>query len=289
MKHIVGFSGGIDSQACARWVLNRFPAEDVILLNSNAGGNEHPLTEAFVKEYSEKVHPVIRVFAKAEDVERPYDRRRIEEKIGTEAELTFDDMAASIGIFPNNRNQFCTTYLKLAPQRRWHRLNTPDGDFERYTGVRRDESRRRAGTPWREWDDYFDCYVNNPLADWTKQMAFDNVRQFNEPINPLYSLGFSRVGCAPCVNANKEDIEQWAERFPEVIDKVRAWEKKVGRTFFVPLIPNITPREINGKLQKFNWIDEVVEWSRTDRGGRQFNILKGLERPACESKFGLCE
>ena len=23
MKHIVGFSGGIDSQACARWVLNR--------------------------------------------------------------------------------------------------------------------------------------------------------------------------------------------------------------------------------------------------------------------------
>lgn len=25
MKHIVGFSGGVDSQACARWVLNRFP------------------------------------------------------------------------------------------------------------------------------------------------------------------------------------------------------------------------------------------------------------------------
>lgn len=25
MKHIVGFSGGVDSQACARWVLNRYP------------------------------------------------------------------------------------------------------------------------------------------------------------------------------------------------------------------------------------------------------------------------
>jgi len=23
IKHVVGFSGGIDSQACARWVLNR--------------------------------------------------------------------------------------------------------------------------------------------------------------------------------------------------------------------------------------------------------------------------
>ena len=29
-KHIVGFSGGIDSQACALWVRNRFPREDVI-------------------------------------------------------------------------------------------------------------------------------------------------------------------------------------------------------------------------------------------------------------------
>ena len=37
MKHIVGFSGGIDSQAAALWVLNRFPREDVILLNSDAG------------------------------------------------------------------------------------------------------------------------------------------------------------------------------------------------------------------------------------------------------------
>lgn len=31
MKHILGFSGGVDSQAAAGWLLNRFPAEDVIL------------------------------------------------------------------------------------------------------------------------------------------------------------------------------------------------------------------------------------------------------------------
>jgi hypothetical protein len=44
MKHIVGFSGGIDSQACARFVLNHFPAEDVILLNTTAGHNERNST-----------------------------------------------------------------------------------------------------------------------------------------------------------------------------------------------------------------------------------------------------
>lgn len=56
MKHIVGFSGGIDSQACARWVLNHFPPEDVLLLNSDAGGNEHPLTTEFVV-LIEKAYP----------------------------------------------------------------------------------------------------------------------------------------------------------------------------------------------------------------------------------------
>jgi 3'-phosphoadenosine 5'-phosphosulfate sulfotransferase (PAPS reductase)/FAD synthetase len=68
MKHIVGFSGGIDSQACARWVLNRFPAEDVILMNSDAGGNEHPLTVAFVDDYHRTIHPVMRVTAIHADI-----------------------------------------------------------------------------------------------------------------------------------------------------------------------------------------------------------------------------
>ena len=68
MKHIVGFSGGVDSQACARWVLNRYPVEDVLLVNTNAGGNEHPLTDAFIRSYSERVHPVIVVEAKMSDL-----------------------------------------------------------------------------------------------------------------------------------------------------------------------------------------------------------------------------
>ena len=59
VKHVVGFSGGIDSRATARWVLNRYPPEDVILINSDVGGHEHPITTEFVHKYSETVHPVI--------------------------------------------------------------------------------------------------------------------------------------------------------------------------------------------------------------------------------------
>src|SRR3990167_10777642 len=63
MKHIVGFSGGIDSQAVAGLILNKYDANDVILLNSNAGGNEDPLKDEFVQWYSDNCHPVIRVHA----------------------------------------------------------------------------------------------------------------------------------------------------------------------------------------------------------------------------------
>jgi 3'-phosphoadenosine 5'-phosphosulfate sulfotransferase (PAPS reductase)/FAD synthetase len=286
MKHIVGFSGGIDSQACARWVLDRFPGEDVILLNSDAGGNEHPLTTAFVDEYSRLVHPVIVVQPLMLDL---WSTEGFAETRGFDSNepLTFERMIEVKGRSPSRKAQFCTEILKLRPQKRWVAANVTE-EYERYTGLRRDESEHRRETPIREWNDYFDCYVNHPLADWGKQRCFDSVK--GEPINPLYRIGFGRVGCAPCINSGKEDIARWAERFPEMIDKIRGWEAHTGNTFFSPCVPGIQPRlDGRGTMSKHNWIDEVVEWAKTDRGGYQFNIFKSLETPSCESQFGLCE
>lgn len=282
VKHIVGFSGGIDSQAAARWVLNRYPKENVILTNSNAGGNEHPLTDEFVDWYSANVHPVEKVVAIISDMwltpgfaeTKGYDGNAI---------LDFPTMIEIKGRPPSRKAQFCTEKLKLIPQRRWIRQQFgPDGPFEgwdyiRYTGVRRDESNARAGQQIEQWDNWYDCPLVAPIADWTKQMCFDYVKAHGEQINPLYTLGFNRVGCAPCINSGKEDIRNWNDRFPEMIDKIRSWEKRTGRTFFAPCIP--------GKAT--NFIDEVVEWSQTSRGGTQFQMFP--ERPACESKYGLCE
>jgi 3'-phosphoadenosine 5'-phosphosulfate sulfotransferase (PAPS reductase)/FAD synthetase len=285
-KHIVGFSGGIDSQACARWVLDRFPGEDVILLNSDAGGNEHPLTTSFVEEYSRTVHPVIVVQPLTLDM---WKTEGFAETKGLNSNdpLTFERMMLLKGRPPSRKAQFCTEVLKLRPQKRWVAANVTE-EYERYTGLRRDESEYRRLTPIREWDDYFDCWVNHPLAELGKQACFDMVK--GEPINPLYSLGFGRVGCAPCINSGKDDITRWATRFPEMIAKIRGWEALTHQTFFSPCVPGIQPRlDGRGKISVHNWIDEVVDWAKTDRGGFQFNILKGLEVPSCESKFGLCE
>lgn len=287
MKHIVGFSGGIDSQACALWVRNRYPAEDVILTNSTAGGWEDPLTQLFVHEYSRDVHPVVVLSAKVSDM---WETPGWAEKRGFDgsADLTFETMVKIKGCAPSRKTQFCTEKLKLVPQRKWIRAEFgPGGEFEgkefcRYTGVRREESESRKNAALVSWDDWYDCQLHAPIADWTKQMCFDYVKAHGEQINPLYAMGFNRVGCAPCINSGRDDILMWLIKRPEMIEKVRRLEADTGRTFFAPMVPG----------QRTNSIDMVLDWAMTiKRGGHKdqqaFPIL--MERPACESKYGLCE
>lgn len=284
MKHIVGFSGGIDSQACARWVLNRFPAADVILTNSDAGGWEDPLTIGFIDWYSANVFPVTRTNAIVADMWKTPGFAETKGLDGN-AVLTFEEMVRIKGRPPSRKAQFCTEKLKLEPQRRWLKVMFgPGGIFDgvaycRYTGVRREESEARKNAPIFAWDDWFDCDLNSPIADWTKQMCFDYVQFHAEPVNPLYALGFNRVGCAPCINSGKDDVLNWDIRRPEMIEKIRGLESRTGRTFFSPCVPGMYT----------NTIDQVLEWARTSRGGRQqqFPILH--EREGCESKYGLCE
>lgn len=282
MKHIVGVSGGIDSQATALWVRNRYPAEDVILLNSDAGGNESPITTAFIEEYSRDVFPVLTISAIIADMwETPgYAEKR--GYCGTDR-LTFGLMMSIKQMPPSRKKQFCTEKLKLVPQRRWMREAFGPGgiyegeEFIRYAGVRRDESNSRATAPYSEWDNYYDCELVRPIMDWTKPMCFEYVRAHREAVNPLYSLGFARVGCAPCINSSKADIRAWADRDPSMIDKIRGWEQSTGITYFMPVHRDGVP----------NTVDAVLDWARRDwrRGGE---LLVLPERPSCESKYGLC-
>ena len=202
LKHVVGFSGGIDSQACADWVLENFPKEDVILMNSNAGGNEHPLTTEHVEWYSANVHPVVLVEPIVADMDGR-EREEVERRgLKPTDPLTFDLLASLKKCWPTGLQQFCTTHLKLEPQRRWIREHLSDVAYIRYSGVRRDESERRKDTPRLSWDKYFDCELVCPLVEWTKEQCFAFVQGRGERINPLYMMGFSRVGCSPCVNSS---------------------------------------------------------------------------------------
>lgn len=286
--HIVGFSGGIDSQACLHVVRKRFGDRRVIALNSDVGGHEHPITTEFIWQFSAEVFPVETVTPLIKDLggrgTRPGATKDRRDRYADDDVLTFERLAEIKGIFPSRQKQFCTEYLKLVPAKRWCRDNVEAFGvaYERYAGVRCDESNKRKGTPDRMWDDVFHCWLNYPIRCWTKDECFAVCKAAGEPINPLYTMGFGRVGCAPCINSGKEDVRQWAARFPEMIDKVRAWERRVGKTFFMPVVPGM----------KINWVDDVVRWSRTERGGKQFSlpiVEAEADRGECSSRYGLCE
>lgn len=286
MKHIVGFSGGIDSQATVRWVRNRFGDANTVVLFSDAGGNENQATYRFVAQYSENIFPVTRIQPIVADMAGRNPGKIAELGLRPEDALSFDTMARIKGMFPKTHIRFCTTHLKLEPQKRWtndNRKTVLAGGFERYIGVRRDESDGRAHVDFREYDDVFMCWLNRPLADWTKEMCFSFVKAHGETWNPLYDLGFARVGCAPCINAGKEDIRLWASRDPRMIDKIRKWEREVGYTFYA-----------SGKVpgMEINWIDDVVEWAKTKRGGRQYELPlleADVQSGMCMNKYGFCE
>lgn len=91
----------------------------------------------------------------------------------------------------------------------------------------------------------------------------------------------------PCVNCNKAELFEIARRFPIEIERVAKWEqlvkmasKRQAATFFPTA---------NGQG---DGIHEVVEWSKTAYGGKQYDLLKALEFedvPLCSSVYGLCE
>src|SRR5689334_16367546 len=93
MKHIVGFSGGIDSQACARWVIERFGHENTIIINSDAGGNEDPMTTAHVEWYSANIHPVVMLSPIIADMGNRAKGKIAELGLAPTDPLTFDLLA----------------------------------------------------------------------------------------------------------------------------------------------------------------------------------------------------
>ena len=66
------------------------------------------------------------------------------------------------------------------------------------SGVRREESSTRAGTPLVDWDERHGLLKLNPLAAWTSQDLVGYAQQHGVPQNPLMAQGYPSIGCAPC-------------------------------------------------------------------------------------------
>ncbi|MEU8436263.1 phosphoadenylyl-sulfate reductase [Streptomyces sp. NPDC029216] len=84
------------------------------------------------------------------------------------------------------------------------------------TGLRRDESPTRAGTPVVGWDEKRRKVKISPIARWTQDDVEAYVAEHGVLTNPLLMDGYASVGCAPCTRrvAEGEDARagRWAGR-----------------------------------------------------------------------------
>lgn len=204
----------------------------------------------------------------------------------------FLDLCIATGRFPNAMARFCTTELKVFPiqEKLIFPLLKKHGKVRSWQGIRAEESFKRSKMTIHEKLDG-NIWAYRPLLNWSANDVFNIHFKHNIKPNPLYSKGMKRVGCMPCIMVTKDEIAEISKRFPEVIDRLRAWEDTVSK---VCKKGNATIFKYKGKDPLLDYkkhgIDSAVDWAMTTRGGKQYDLFKKLEDvPQCSSFYGLCE
>jgi phosphoadenosine phosphosulfate reductase len=81
------------------------------------------------------------------------------------------------------------------------------------SGVRRVDSDTRADSVRFGWDERFDRWKLNPLADWTDKQVWNHIKENHVPYNPLHDQGYPSIGCMPCTTKPADGDEVRAGRW----------------------------------------------------------------------------
>ncbi|AZC81152.1 phosphoadenosine phosphosulfate reductase family protein [Pseudomonas chlororaphis] len=314
-QNIVSVSGGKDSTATLL-VAIALEAPNLQAVFADTG-NEHDLTYEYL-DYLEQTTGISISRVRADFSHRIAGKRRFIETKWREQGVPevvvlaalevlqptgnpFLDLCLWKGRFPSRKAQFCTMELKRDPM--LEQVAMPlmgNGDMIiSWQGVRADESITRRYLP--ECDEVGGGLFNyRPILKWDIPAVFEAHRYMGIKPNPLYSQGMARVGCMPCINCRKDELREIALRFPEVIDRIDRWERitqqasKCGAaTFFAGSnakhpkgsIANMSAPEV----MEIASIRQAVEWSKTARGGIQYDLMIATDATACSSAYGLCD
>lgn len=202
--------------------------------------------------------------------------------------------------FASRMQRWCTRELKIEPLRRYYDAIEADGSITvTVTGIRHEEGTRSNGRGEAleaEDDVAWGGWMWRPIVRWTIADVLAIHHRHGVPVNPLYQRGHDRVGCYPCVMASKEDVRLVADHSPERIAEIRDLEAAVtaertrrneetpGRYAFNDAHFFRTVMRDKPTMP----IDEVVAWSRTERGGRQLPMFPPVPDGGC-FRWGLCE
>jgi 3'-phosphoadenosine 5'-phosphosulfate sulfotransferase (PAPS reductase)/FAD synthetase len=305
-QHLVNVSGGKDSTACYLLAIESGRPFRAVFADT---GNEHEAVYEYLAELPRLTGgPVVetvradftRQMAKhREYILAKWPEQGISDEVVQEAAAMhvptgnpYLDLCITKGRFPSRMAQFCTGELKEIPITEQVVLPMlKAGPLLQWLGIRADESRNRAKQP-RFNRHESGSYLWRPIFRWTVEDVWAKHAQHGIKPNPLYALGMGRVGCMPCINCRKSELRNIADLFPDHIDRIERWERVVAAankrrasTFFAAVTD-----PMDDDREGFAGIRTVVEWSRTERGGRQLGLFFQQQNGGgCSSDLALCE
>ena len=224
---IIPVSGGKDSQACLKLALEVNDKNNVIGLFCDTKF-EHPETYSHIEKMKEIYGVEIIKINSGSVYEQVIKHKR----------------------FPGGGARFCTEELKIWPSKRFYKeFAEKNGSFEVWYGMRGNESSERS----KRYKDKIssELYLPHdvlkkypkylgkmgvmfrlPIIDWTAPEVFDYL---DGEQNILYSQGFDRVGCFPCLASGDKWKEKAFSHDAFGIEQriiVSELEKKIGRSIF---------------------------------------------------------
>jgi 3'-phosphoadenosine 5'-phosphosulfate sulfotransferase (PAPS reductase)/FAD synthetase len=249
---VASVSGGKDSAAMSLYLTELGIDHDRMFLDT---GWEHPATYEYLRgPLTAKLGPITEV----------------------SGPLGFVDLVEKKGLFPSRVMRFCTTELKVFPAQRWltGHADALGVELVNSVGIRRAESKAREAMAEWEWSEGFDVQTWRPLVTWSTDDVIAIHARHGLPMNPLYGMGATRVGCWPCIHARKSEIALVADVDPDRIDLIgRLTDKlndqaakrdaEMGR----PFMPRSMFSYHGGDNRHIPLtITETVEWARSKRG-----------------------
>lgn len=312
-QHVVSVSGGKDSTA-AKAICNIATEGNYRAICCDTD-NEHPETYEYIKSLHENIGgsaqpveiyklqiPESRFEARRKRIAEKWKKPHVisqgayageiippmtDEQIELAISLTkptgnaFFDLCIIHGSMPTRQARFCTRELKIDIASEFALeplLSEFDGEVINWSGVRAEESEKRAKYNWLSEDPRGNGFLFTflPIHKWKVQDVFALHKYLGIKPNPLYMKGADRVGCWPCIMSNKSEIRQFAQE-DEHVARIAEMERTVTRlnrysywraeregksiddfytSFFVPRAGMVGAG-----------IHDVIKWAMTDRKG----------------------
>ena len=115
-----------------------------------------------------------------------------------EPEQSVAKQEAQFGILNQTAPDRCCGLRKVEP------LYRALGSYTTWvTGLRRQQSKSRASLQPHEFFTLPSGHILaklSPLAEWTTRDVWQYAEQYSIPLLPLYDLGYTSIGCAPCTS-----------------------------------------------------------------------------------------